>query len=103
MKYASFILLIAITVNAQRVVINQLLTFPQGLVIESYNSIGFSNMSTSTISEISAANPASLYQFDNFSTGVMFQYSSESNLYEGVTYTRANQWIPTSFAISLSV
>lgn len=98
MKVIFLLLLFFINIYAQNInYTNQLFVNPQGRGIESYNSLGFSNISNCTISEISSANPASLNHFNYISIGLSFQYSSKINLLNDFTFTSTKQWFPASF------
>ena len=76
---------------------NQLPILPQSIMIDSYSSIGFSNMNISTISDISSANPASLYQFENISFGLNYLYFSKTKLYSDITVTSSKTRPPVTF------
>ncbi len=81
------ILLFTLSCFAQLRGPNQLFVYPQSLTIDSYNSIGFSNMNVSAVSDISSANPASLYQFENISFGLNYLYLSKTKLYSDISLT----------------
>ena len=97
MKFILLILLFTMMIFAQVPERNQLSIFPQSLMIDSYNSIGFSNMNLSTISDISSANPASLYQFENISFGMNYLYLSKTKLYSDITITSSKTRPPVAF------
>lgn len=69
----------------------------QSITIGAYNSMGFSNMVTVLVSEISSSNPASISNFSTLSAGVEFTYSTKIDLYSGIKLDRSRQWLPTSF------
>ena len=90
-------LLFTLNIFAQIPENNQLFVYPQSLAIESYNSIGFSNMNLCTISDVSSANPASLYQFENISVGLNYQYLSKMKLYSDISVASAKTFPPVTF------
>jgi len=70
--------------------------FHQNINIDAFNSIGFSNITNSQISEIGSANPASLAKFSSMSSGIQFQYNTAMNYYIDLNLERAKQWLPSS-------
>ncbi len=75
------------------------LTMDQGMPVESNASIGFSNMITATISDISSANPASLSNFSSIAAGVYFENSSKIDYLYNITIDKANELYPASIGI----
>lgn len=70
--------------------------FLQRIHVNTYNSIGFSNIVTSHISEIASANPASLSDYNSPSAGINFSFSSRLNYYYGIKIEGAKEWLPSS-------
>lgn len=92
---------ISIADDPPRATTEQLLFFPQGFTFNS--GLGFSNLTTSTIWNISAANPASLADVQQISAGVSMQYASRIDNAFGfdIAYERVNPWLPQSFGLVL--
>lgn len=92
---------ISIADDPPRTATEQLLLFSQGFTFNS--GLGFSNLATSTIWNISAANPASLADFPEISAGVSMQYASriEDAFGFDIAYERVNPWLPQSFGLVL--
>jgi hypothetical protein len=72
----------------------------QGINIDSYNSLGFSNIVYAPASEISAANPASLANFSSFATGVRFTYTTKINYTNDTKLSRPEKWLPATVGIT---
>ncbi len=67
--------------------------------IDSFNSVGFSNITNSQISEIGSSNPAALGNFNGLKAGLSFQYNSNTDYVLGLKLERAKQWLPSGFGI----
>lgn len=92
---------ISIADDPPRATTEPLIFFPQGFTFDS--GLGFSNLTTSTIWNISAANPAALADFQQISTGISMQYASRIDNAFGfdIAYERVNPWLPQSFGLVL--
>lgn len=102
---ALFILILTTSVlfadDPPRVTPQQLILFPQGFTFN--GGLGFSGLTTSTIWNISAANPASLADFQQISAGVSMQYASRIDDIFGfdIAYERVNPYVPQSLGLAL--
>jgi hypothetical protein len=67
--------------------------------IDAFNSIGFSNITNSQISEIGSSNPAVLGNINGLKAGLSFQYNTDTDYVLGLKLERAKQWIPSGFGI----
>ncbi len=70
--------MLSFNVWGQRVV-NDVITFQHGLVIENLSSYGFVQNSNYAVENISNSNPASLANFDSALIGMSYQYVSTQN------------------------
>ena len=98
LRIVILVLSITISIFAQIRISNQLFVYPQSLNIDSYNSIGFSNLNLSTASDISSANPASLYQFENISFGLNYTYISSLRLIDEIKLSSSKEIPPITFS-----
>jgi hypothetical protein len=105
MKYFLFIIFTFTTIlfagDQDRIGINNPILLTQGIVSDSYQSIGFSNCISGTIMDISSANPASINLFNSLSFGLNIEYSTpiDNVIFSDINYERMNQLLPTSAAI----
>lgn len=101
--YIIVFILVNFQIHAQDIarvgITNQTVIFLQNINIDSYNCIGFSNISYSQASEIGSANPASLSNFNSMSTGLLFQYNTPIDYYLDLSLERDKQWLPSSFGM----
>ena len=79
----------------------QISLFQQGIETSSYNAIGFSNMLSSEICGIGNGNPATLSNFNNFSVGLHYDYTSKIDpfLFDELSFHRTKDWYPNSLGI----
>lgn len=86
--------------DANRIGSNEIpINFPQCIPINSYHSIGFSNLNFAPVAELATSNPAILSTYKETMFGFQFEYFSKINnaLYKSIGVERAYPFIPISF------
>lgn len=70
----------------------------QGITLDAYNSIGFSNIVFTTIFDLPTSNPASLNEFVSPSVGFNFEYSTpiSNAIFGNIAYERSSPWLPST-------
>jgi len=68
---------------------------PQGIPLDSYTGIGFSNIQHSLASEIASGNPASLSGATSLAFGLNFELSTPTNIepFDDFEMNKHNQWL----------
>lgn len=75
----------------------------QGYVLESISGSGFTNSTSSHVTNISSSNPASLHNFDNVSVGLSYQFESSIKpaWIVNINHERKKTTLPQSFGLVL--
>jgi len=102
-KFILLLILLHINLYAQKVgTTSAPSTFvPQGHVLSSINSMGFSRLINQQVSNVGNINPASLSQFENLSFGISYQFETDVTpaWIAGLGHSRSQLAKPQSFGL----
>lgn len=77
----------------------------QGFILDSYHSIGFSNLNHAFVAEIISSNPASITRLKDLQLGMNYEYATKIDhlVFSDIGQSRSRQWLPNAFGSHVSL